>query len=93
MATDKEAVINYIASWELEENFDDEIKQEHDVEKLIFLFRKISSGMDKRRYRIALHQINSLKKRMAFHPEKLSLTLYYLQEIKKIILYERGKTK
>ena len=93
MAIDKKAVINYITSWNPEENIDDEIRKEHDVEKLIFLFRKISSEMDKRRFVVALHQINSLKKRMVFHPEKLSLTQYYLQEIKKVILYERGKVK
>ena len=93
MAIDKEAVINYSTSWELEERIDDEISQEHDVEKLIFLFRKIFSGMDKRRYNTALRQINSLKKRMVFHPDKRSLTQYYLQVVKKVILYERGRPK
>ncbi len=93
MAIDKKTVINYITSWKSEEDIDVEIKQEHDVEKLISLFKQISSGMDKKRYSTALLQINSLKKRMIFHPEKRSLTQYYLHEIKKVILYERGKVK
>ena len=93
MAVDKETVIYYTASWTPEEQVEIEIETEHDVERLIRYFMQISSGMDRRRYNTAIRQINSLKKRMTFHPDNLSLTHYYIQEIRKIILFERDKNK
>lgn len=64
-----------------------------EISFLILDFLKTSHTIPRRRFIIARSQLLSLYRRMEYHPENKALCEGYIDQIKQIILLERGTKK